>query len=244
MKRLEACEYCGSLPDYGWTHRTYQLEDDTEEVEAYFYIRCPRHCKEEYYNKANEVMQQSEEAAIEEWNTKNHTCPFYVDLLIEFANDIERHLESEHCTIDYAYAKRIRAKWRRLTRFMMEEWGYNEKAIKHLVSWGDGGHNWELLHWDMEEDPKKVINDFRGEVYYCSDRMSMDRYFRCQYLINQAVDILKQKEKPDDEYWGLNKPDKDYSPADDFKDAVHSLKNGVVSLKDKIQNTINSLTEK
>jgi len=64
-------------------------------------------------------------------------------------------------------------KWLSFAEKYMKEWGWNDKAIKNFLDWGEHGFNNKLLHFETS------IVSFYSEVEYCSDRMSLDRLFRC-----------------------------------------------------------------
>ncbi len=65
-------------------------------------------------------------------------------------------------------------KWLHFCERYLKLWKWNKKAIQDFLDWGEmGGFNNKLLH--VETD----LNTFYGEVHYSSDRMSLDRLFRC-----------------------------------------------------------------
>ena len=90
--------------------------------------------------------------------------------------------------LDFSY-------WKSLYILQLMYWGFSKKSAEHLFEWGSYGHNWEKLH-PTEEDSKKTIeeitNRFYGEVAYCSDRMWLDRLFRCHWLYNYK--LLRDKD--------------------------------------------------
>ena len=55
----------------------------------------------------------------------------------------------------------------------LKMWGWNEKAIQDFLGWGEDGFNNDILHFETD------ISDLFDEVHYGSDRMSLDRLFRC-----------------------------------------------------------------
>lgn len=77
--------------------------------------------------------------------------------------------------------------WRALFIAQLVKWGFNKESAFILSTWGQHGHNWRDL-WptdDIEEtETSKVLEKFYSEVSYCSDRMGMDRLFRCHWLFN------------------------------------------------------------
>lgn len=81
-----------------------------------------------------------------------------IDEVIEWANEAEisrLHLWKSYCAL------------------YLKSFGWNPRAIESFVDWGDGGFNNKLLHFSNS------YKDFYSEVLYASDRMSMDRLFRC-----------------------------------------------------------------
>ena len=63
--------------------------------------------------------------------------------------------------------------WLDFAEKYMKEWDWNDIAIKDFLNWGEYGFNNKLLHFETS------IESFYLEVQYCSDRMSIDRLFRC-----------------------------------------------------------------
>lgn len=66
---------------------------------------------------------------------------------------------------------------------------FNIAAINKLFEWGDGGHNWTALHKGNTEyenyNEDEILSEFKAEVSYTYDRMSLDRLFRTHWLFNQ-----------------------------------------------------------
>ena len=82
------------------------------------------------------------------------------------------------------------SEWKKIVNtYLTKCWGWNAKAAKDFYLWGEGGgFNNKLLHVNS------TIEDFYGEVHYCSDRMSLDRLFRCHVMfrtINRRVLMAK-----------------------------------------------------
>ncbi len=77
---------------------------------------------------------------------------------------IEWSCEADPCRVD---------EWRNYLYGYLALWGWNDKAITCFWMWGDGGFNDDRLHDEY------TVKDFYSEVEYCSDRMSIDRLFRC-----------------------------------------------------------------
>jgi len=66
--------------------------------------------------------------------------------------------------------------WEGYEKEYLKEWGWNNRAISDFHSWGKDGFNNKLLH------EKNSVEQFYDEVEYCSDRMSLDRLFRCHVM--------------------------------------------------------------
>ena len=63
-----------------------------------------------------------------------------------------------------------------LARYLKQK-GWDEIAIGDFVEWGEYvGFNNEILHMTTD------LPEFWSEVNYCSDRMSLDRLFRCHVM--------------------------------------------------------------
>lgn len=128
---------------------------------------------------------------------------YIVDEFVDFANDIRKIIES-NITIKSIII--IKNKWEQLYKKQLFQWEFNGKATNDLFEWGENGHNWSKLHTTDKEDEKFCINwldDFLYELEYCSDRMSLDRLFRCHWLYNQAIYSYKRDNSPIYEYNGI-----------------------------------------
>jgi len=79
------------------------------------------------------------------------------------------------------------AQWEMLFKSVLLNWGFNAIACNALFEQGREGYNWVKLHQSDAErnlsvDVRKL--QFWQEVYYASDRMSIDRLMRCHWLYN------------------------------------------------------------
>jgi hypothetical protein len=109
-------------------------------------------------------------------------------------------------TITINIVNKIKVEWEELFKLQLKEWGFNDIASNELFEWGNRGHNWDRLHSTEEEDKLSIsecLLQFSGEIYYCSDRMSLDRLFRCHWLYNHAIIQFKNKNIPVYEYNGI-----------------------------------------
>jgi hypothetical protein len=89
--------------------------------------------------------------------------------------------------IDFAVDCKPVEQWKDLFCRQLKQWGFNDKATDALFLWGTEGHNWNKLHPsdnDLQVPANEILGSFYGEVSYCSDRMSIDRLFRCHWLYN------------------------------------------------------------
>ena len=67
-------------------------------------------------------------------------------------------------------------KWEEFVRSYLERWEWNDRSITDFINWGEDGFNNNNLH-EMNS-----IERFYNEVEYASDRMSLDRLFRCHVM--------------------------------------------------------------
>lgn len=85
--------------------------------------------------------------------------------------------------------KEIYKNWKKAFECISEHLGFDKKSTKILFEWGNGGYNWEQLHFDKTKYKSysfsQLINLLDSEATYCSDRMSLDRLFRCHWIFNE-----------------------------------------------------------
>jgi hypothetical protein len=74
---------------------------------------------------------------------------------------------------------------------LIEIYKFNTSAAEEMFNWGSDDHNWEKLH---STDEILSIADFKSEVNYISDRISLDRLFRTHWMINQLMLDKRLKE--------------------------------------------------
>jgi len=75
--------------------------------------------------------------------------------------------------------------WLKFCGKILISWGWDKSAIRDYLEWGKYGFNNEMLHFETQ------ISEFYSEVLYCSDRMSMDRLFRCHSFYRNLVKDVK-----------------------------------------------------
>lgn len=76
-------------------------------------------------------------------------------------------------------------RWLKYAKRYLEDNGWNEYAIDEWLEQGDGGFNFKPLHLEY------TVKQFYDEVYYCSDRMSLIRLFRCHVMYRCLTDNPK-----------------------------------------------------
>ena len=84
--------------------------------------------------------------------------------------------------------------WESLFKRQLSNWGFNKIAQDSLFRWGECGYNWKRLHLSEEEQrctKEQWLDIFYCEVFYCSDRMSLDRLFRCHWLYSNLLHELR-----------------------------------------------------
>lgn len=81
--------------------------------------------------------------------------------------------------------------WKKFFYQCLANWGFNIKSRKDLFEW-DIGENWADLHKEntgyKDENSKQLLESFRAEVSYISDRTTLCRLFRAHWLFCQAYD--------------------------------------------------------
>lgn len=85
--------------------------------------------------------------------------------------------------INKAKRRDIPVLWKEFVYLILKTWGYNLKARKDLFAW-EIGENWADLNQENAVKPTKreLLADFKGEVSYIADRMSLDRLFRTHHM--------------------------------------------------------------
>ena len=80
--------------------------------------------------------------------------------------------------------KVIERLWHATFSRFLREMGFNRKAVRVMWDTLCNG-NWKRLHLTDEEEKRpreKWLEDFDADVFYCSDRWSLDRFVRCHWL--------------------------------------------------------------
>jgi hypothetical protein len=95
--------------------------------------------------------------------------------------------------------KKVEEYWHRTFNCVAEYLGFNKATRKIL--WEDlVMGNWEKLHQTDEEcrkTPDEWLEKLEGEVWYCSDRWSLDRLTRCHWLWRQYELALWRQNESD-----------------------------------------------
>ncbi|MBR3160112.1 MAG: hypothetical protein IKF14_13595 [Atopobiaceae bacterium] len=87
--------------------------------------------------------------------------------------------------------RKIGRMWRAAFSRVLREMGFNRKARKVMWDMLALG-NWKRLHQTEEEKLKtreEWLEALQWEVFYCSDRWSLDRLTRCHWLYRQWAGI-------------------------------------------------------
>lgn len=81
----------------------------------------------------------------------------------------------------------VEARWRAVFTQVCRSFGMNKAAIR--LMWEELAYgNWEHLHQTDNErsmDADWWLTEFRSDVFYCSDRWSLDRLMRCHWKFRQ-----------------------------------------------------------
>ena len=111
----------------------------------------------------------------------------------EYYNKVQEITESKK---DYKVVSQL---WKEVFTSFLSYLRFNEYAIDSLFEWGDFGHNWKDLHKENTEyaglSELQLFTHFKGDLDYCSDRMSLDRLFRLHWLYKQS--FIKAMSKGD-----------------------------------------------
>lgn len=93
--------------------------------------------------------------------------------------------------------KEVTKRWRRVFEVVLIREQFNKHAIDYMWKYLAEG-NWEHLHQTDEEQGMSAddwLEAFRWEVFYCSDRWSLDRLMRCHWLWRQWTQQLREEEQ-------------------------------------------------
>lgn len=71
--------------------------------------------------------------------------------------------------------------WKLICNTYLKHNGWNLKARRDFFTWGEYGFNNEKLQDDA------TIDEFYAEVHYASDRMTLDRLFRCHVMYRNLL---------------------------------------------------------
>lgn len=75
--------------------------------------------------------------------------------------------------------------WKKLFYKVLARWGYNIKARKDLFEWQIGENMAAIDNCYFKRPKKRDFEDFKGEVAYISDRMTLCRLFRTHLIYNK-----------------------------------------------------------
>lgn len=81
----------------------------------------------------------------------------------------------------------VESRWHEIFSQVCRLLGFNKSATKIL--WKELAYgNWKHLHETDEECNKSAeewLDDFSSDVFYCSDRWTLDRLMRCHWQFRQ-----------------------------------------------------------
>ena len=81
----------------------------------------------------------------------------------------------------------IESRWHHIFNLVLRDFGVPGRVRTWM--WCDlANGNWEHMHLTNEEQLKTAdewLDDFEGDVFYCSDRWSLDRLTRCHWQFRQ-----------------------------------------------------------
>lgn len=104
---------------------------------------------------------------------------------------IYQDIDSMRKSNAYDY-KKLKSLWKKFfTMALKDGFDFNKESINVLFDWGSGGHNWIELHPTDEYNKlskKKKFDKFCHEIFYISDRLSIDRIFRTHWMFNQLTE--------------------------------------------------------
>ncbi len=130
-------------------------------------------------------------------NFFNKTYPECQKLLKYICSKRKNQLTRPVTEIDY---HKFRKLWYNYFSTILKNQKFNQVSIDQLFGWGNFGHNWKTLHdendkdWQHDKTKKQLFDSFYAEVYYISDRMSLDRLFRTHWLFNKISNKHYSKE--------------------------------------------------
>lgn len=114
--------------------------------------------------------------------------------------DFSRLMRGDSCT-NPEQIQHYTKEWKKLFFLIIKDLKMGKKAGKVLWNWFGVTNNWEKL-WCNDEEEKRRADEWKDffvwEVFYCSDRWSLDRLLRVQWLFRQweekAILNCKRKE--------------------------------------------------
>ena len=87
--------------------------------------------------------------------------------------------------------------WRQAFESVLIRERFTRRAIDYM--WDNLAQgNWERMHRTDEErrlSPDEWLGRFRDDVWYCSDRWSLDRLTRCHWLWRQYKEKAERREQ-------------------------------------------------
>ena len=84
-------------------------------------------------------------------------------------------------------------RWRDVFNCVLRDLGFPKKT-RDTMWYGLANGNWKRLHTTEEEDSytsEKWLETLKDDVFYCSDRYSLDRLMRCHWYFRQWYRSLR-----------------------------------------------------
>lgn len=95
--------------------------------------------------------------------------------------------------------KKVERMWHATFTRVLREMGFPRRSCRYIWDNLVQG-NWLRL-WLTEDEKRRTteswLDDFRHEVWYCSDRWSLDRLTRCHWLYRTWQDSKRNRKKSD-----------------------------------------------
>lgn len=104
---------------------------------------------------------------------------------------LHRYIETESAT-----PEGVGRRWRQVFNCVCRDFGFTRKQRKYLWENLVLG-NWGHLHQTEEESEKPTsrwLEELSWDVFYCSDRWSMDRLTRCHWTYRQYREAVEHEQ--------------------------------------------------
>ena len=98
----------------------------------------------------------------------------------------------DYATSDNISPKKIERLWHDTFNTILKSFNFNRKARNYMWEELVRG-NWKHLHLTDEEQSYSSyywLDQLASEVWYCSDRWSLDRLTRCHWLFRNYMNLI------------------------------------------------------